>query len=123
MQVEVVLWVLLSACATNLVPFFLPAYARGETLTVAIADIVTGSFIPKEFTCDGSDTSPGLKIDNVPAGAKSLAIMVEDPDAPTGTWVHWVAYDIPVTPGIHDFGKKGHGSFGTHRFFKRYTGI
>jgi Raf kinase inhibitor-like YbhB/YbcL family protein len=54
-----------------------------------------GGFIPTRHTCDGEDVSPALEWTGVPEGAKSLALICDDPDAPAGTWVHWVIYDIP----------------------------
>jgi len=93
--------------------------------------------IPKKFTCQGSDVNPTLIIHDVPKDAKSLALIVDDPDAPVGTWVHWVVFDMPVTfkinedsipgkQGINDFRKRNYGGpcppFGTHRyFFKIYA--
>ncbi|MDD5167167.1 MAG: YbhB/YbcL family Raf kinase inhibitor-like protein [Candidatus Omnitrophica bacterium] len=93
--------------------------------------------IPAKFTCEGSDINPGFIIEDVPGQAKSLALIVDDPDAPRGTWVHWVVFDIPVTAniaensvpgkqGINDSGRKDyHGPCppsGTHRyFFKIYA--
>jgi Raf kinase inhibitor-like YbhB/YbcL family protein len=87
-----------------------------------------GEFIPARYTCAGEDVSPPLQWSNVPAEAKSLAIVCDDPDAPSGTWVHWVIYDIPpafgglteavpamqVTPdgvkqGKNDFRRIGYG--------------
>ncbi|MGD8379943.1 MAG: YbhB/YbcL family Raf kinase inhibitor-like protein [Gammaproteobacteria bacterium] len=61
---------------------------------------VDGGQIPVRFTCDGSDVSPPLEWTGVPAGTRSFALIVEDPDAPdpenpTTTWVHWVLYNIP----------------------------
>jgi Raf kinase inhibitor-like YbhB/YbcL family protein len=53
--------------------------------------------IPKQFTCDGSNVSPALTWTGPPAGAKSLALIVDDPDAPAGTWVHWVIFDLPAS--------------------------
>ncbi|HKP74882.1 MAG TPA: YbhB/YbcL family Raf kinase inhibitor-like protein [Longimicrobiaceae bacterium] len=53
--------------------------------------------IPAVHTCDGGDRSPALAWSGVPSKAKSLALIVDDPDAPRGTWVHWVIYDIPPT--------------------------
>lgn len=68
--------------------------------------------IPSEFTCDGIDRSPPLDIDGVPPGAKGLALVVEDPDAPdpeapAATWVHWILFDLPpntthLPAGAHD---------------------
>ena len=54
-----------------------------------------GEMIPKQYTCDGADISPPLSWTGVPASAKSLALISDDPDAPMGTWVHWVLYNIP----------------------------
>jgi Raf kinase inhibitor-like YbhB/YbcL family protein len=54
------------------------------------------SMIPSQYTCDGSDISPPLQWKNIPAGTKSFALIMDDPDAPVGLWVHWVLYNIPV---------------------------
>jgi Raf kinase inhibitor-like YbhB/YbcL family protein len=56
-----------------------------------------GDAIPVMFSCDGSDISPILIWTEPPAGAQSLAIIMDDPDAPMGTWVHWVVYNIPAS--------------------------
>jgi Raf kinase inhibitor-like YbhB/YbcL family protein len=56
-----------------------------------------GAAIPARHTCDAKNVSPPLKWSGLPAGAKSLALIVDDPDAPSGTWVHWVLYDLPAT--------------------------
>ena len=55
----------------------------------------TGATIPKRHTCDGQDISPSLYWTDPPAGTKSFALIADDPDAPGGTWVHWVLYDLP----------------------------
>jgi len=55
-----------------------------------------GADIPKKFTCDGQDLSLALAWDAPPAGTRSLALVMDDPDAPLGTWVHWVFFDLPV---------------------------
>src|SRR5215472_5738073 len=55
--------------------------------------------IPAKYTCDGEDVSPPLKWTEAPVGTKSLALIADDPDAPMGTWVHWVLYDIPTSVG------------------------
>ena len=77
--------------------------------------------IPERYTCDGIDVSPPLSIDDIPTGTVSLALLVDDPDAPAGTWDHWVEYDIePVaeiaedvealgTPGTNSWGRTGYG--------------
>jgi Raf kinase inhibitor-like YbhB/YbcL family protein len=94
--------------------------------------------IPSKFTCDGIDINPPLKIENVPSGAKSLALIVDDPDAPAKVWVHWVVYDIdpgtkaipensiPGIQGVNDSNGKNYGGpcppSGTHRYyFKLYA--
>jgi len=93
--------------------------------------------MPAKFTYDGEDVNPALEIDNLPDGTKSLALIVDDPDAPMKTWVHWVVYDIvPVTrieedsipgkQGVNDSGGRDyHGPCppsGTHRYyFKVYA--
>lgn len=106
-------------------------------LTTVFAD---GEKIPSKYTCDGEDLAPELTIAEVPNGAKSLVLIVDDPDAPMGTWVHWLLYNIPtgttkinaknlpaeVKSGITDFGRIGWGGpcppSGTHRyFFKLYA--
>jgi len=87
-----------------------------------------GKPIPKQYSCEGRDVSPPLRWNDVPANAKALALVCEDPDAPAGTWIHWVIYDIPaatielregVPPdenlsggarqGLNDFRKVGYG--------------
>ncbi len=93
--------------------------------------------IPEKFTCDGEDINPTLNIEDIPLETKSLALIVDDPDAPMGTWVHWVVFNIPIiskieensvpgTQGMNDFRKLGYGGpcppSGTHRyFFKLYA--
>ncbi|MGE5197383.1 MAG: YbhB/YbcL family Raf kinase inhibitor-like protein [Deltaproteobacteria bacterium] len=93
--------------------------------------------IPKKFTCEGADINPELIIEDAPPGTKSMALIVDDPDAPMGTWVHWVVFDIPVVArieensvpgkqGRNDFRRKNYGGpcppSGTHRyFFKIYA--
>ena len=62
-----------------------------------------GGAIPKEYSCDGQDLAPPLSWSGVPAGAKSMALIVDDPDAPGGTWVHWVLFDLP--PGTSSLPK------------------
>lgn len=56
-----------------------------------------GGTIPKKYTCDGPDLSPPLAWTDPPAGTQSFALICDDPDAPAGTWVHWVIYDLPPT--------------------------
>jgi Raf kinase inhibitor-like YbhB/YbcL family protein len=95
--------------------------------------------IPSKYTCDGSDISPPLEIGGIPAEAKSLVLIVDDPDAPMGTWDHWILWNIPLVAnidensvpggavqGTNDFKKLDYGGpcppSGTHRYmFKLYA--
>jgi Raf kinase inhibitor-like YbhB/YbcL family protein len=103
----------------------------------------TGTSIPRVHTCDGRDVSPALRWDSSPPGTQSFALVCEDPDAPAGTWTHWVIYGIPeklrqlpegVPPegtlpdgtaqGKNDFGRLGYGGpcpprGRPHRYFFR----
>jgi Raf kinase inhibitor-like YbhB/YbcL family protein len=106
----------------------------------------SGGTIPKKFTCDGADVSPALSWSEPPAGTQAFALIVDDPDAPAGTWVHWVLYDLPSSArslpeavpkdsevsggarqGRNDFRKIGYGGpcpprGAAHRyFFKLYA--
>jgi hypothetical protein len=56
-----------------------------------------GQEIPRKYTCQGDDVSPALQIDSVPVGTKSLALIVDDPDAPNGTFYHWLAWNLAPT--------------------------
>ena len=58
-----------------------------------------GELIPKKYTCVGQDVSPPLQWTNPPQGTRSFALIADDPDAPVGTWVHWVLFNIPADEG------------------------
>jgi Raf kinase inhibitor-like YbhB/YbcL family protein len=81
-----------------------------------------GGAIPTEYTCDGRETSPPLAWADVPAGTRSLALLMEDPDAPGGTFVHWTVYGIAPSVRRFDVGKvpsgseQGENSFGDDRY-------
>ncbi len=93
--------------------------------------------IPRKYTCQGQDINPPLAITGIPAGTKSLALIMDDPDAPGGNWDHWLVYNIapaaeirensvPGTQTRNDFGRVNYGGpcppSGTHRyFFKLYA--
>jgi len=76
--------------------------------------------IPTKFTCEGDDVSPALRLSEVPKGAKSLALIVDDPDAPRGTFDHWIAWNIPATATVLSEGasvpKQGRNGFGDLRY-------
>ncbi|NPV09790.1 MAG: YbhB/YbcL family Raf kinase inhibitor-like protein [Anaerolineae bacterium] len=69
--------------------------AEAGVVSLVSSAFTEGGLIPSEFTCDGEGTSPMLQWTGAPEGTRSFALIVEDPDAPRGTFVHWVAYDIP----------------------------
>jgi Raf kinase inhibitor-like YbhB/YbcL family protein len=107
-----------------------PAFAEGGT-------------IPRLHTCEGADLSPALEWSGEPEGTKSYVLIVDDPDAPVGTWNHWLLWDLPAATrtlpqgfkagqagesGTNDFGRSGYGGpcpprgHGPHRYyFKLYA--
>lgn len=109
----------------------------GRAMKITSPSFKNNEMMPARFTYDGEDINPSLDIENLPEGTKSLALIVDDPDAPMKTWVHWVVYDIPLAnrieeksvpgkQGINDSGGKDyHGPCppsGTHRYyFKIYA--
>jgi Raf kinase inhibitor-like YbhB/YbcL family protein len=66
-------------------------------MTITSAVFADNQAIPKQYTCDGAGINPPLQFGSVPSEAKSLALLVEDPDAPTGIWIHWLMWNIPPT--------------------------
>jgi Raf kinase inhibitor-like YbhB/YbcL family protein len=114
-------------------------------LELVSTDFTPGGVIPKPLTCDGGDLSPALQWKAPPGSTQSFALIADDPDAPVGTWVHWVIFDMPPSlrslpqnfpkseqfpdgsrQGSNDFEKIGYGGpcppSGTHRyFFKLYA--
>jgi Raf kinase inhibitor-like YbhB/YbcL family protein len=120
--------------------------AGKDRMQLSSTAFTDGAAIPAQYTCDAKNVSPALKWSGVPAGTKSLALIVDDPDAPVGTWVHWVLYDLPATTselaedlpksqyvanggkqGLNDFKHLGYGGpcpprGSPHRyFFKLYA--
>ena len=74
------------------------------------------TYIPKDFSCEGRDVNPELNIEGIPPEAESLALIVDDPDAAIGVWVHWIVFDMPVIDKIEENsipGKQGALSY-TH---------
>ncbi len=65
------------------------------SFSVKTAAFAEGATIPKKHTCDGPDVSPALEWSGAPAGTKAMALIADDPDAPVGTWTHWIAWNIP----------------------------
>jgi Raf kinase inhibitor-like YbhB/YbcL family protein len=114
-----------------------PSPVQAKKMELTSPAFKPNRFIPAKFTCEGANVNPPLDIAGIPGQAQSLALIVDDPDAPMGTWVHWVVYNIPITPsiaensapgklGITSFNREGYGGpcppSGTHRyFFKIYA--
>jgi Raf kinase inhibitor-like YbhB/YbcL family protein len=108
---------------------FLFSYAMGQSVTkieglkISSPAFENGGEIPKKYTCDGANVNPPLKIENVPSNTKSLALVFDDIDAPRGTYVHWILWNIDpsvkeikensvperVVQGVNDFKKLNYG--------------
>ena len=106
-----------------------------SSISITGSSFQAGGDIPAKFTCDGTNVSPALQIGGVPNEAKSLVLIVDDPDAPRGLFTHWIIWNIdPKTTrvaensapaagvqGTNDFGKRNYGGpcppSGTHRYF------
>ena len=108
-----------------------------KKLIVTSPAFENNGFIPSKYTCDGDNINPVLLIEGAPEATQSLALIVDDPDAPMGTWDHWIVWNIsptekieensvPGTEGLNSFRRHSYGGpcppFGTHRyFFKVYA--
>lgn len=105
------------------------------SLEITVSGFANGGNIPREHTCEGRDLSPAMSWKEAPAGTQSFVLIVDDPDAPVGTWNHWLLYDIPAAThalaagasagqsGTNDFRRPGYGGpcpprgHGPHRYF------
>jgi Raf kinase inhibitor-like YbhB/YbcL family protein len=108
------------------------------SFSLTVKGFDNGGAVPKPNTCDGGDSAPALEWSNEPAGTQGFALVLDDPDAPGGTWNHWLLWDIPAhvhslpagfTPGMlgasgkNDFGRSGYGGpcppkgHGAHRYY------
>lgn len=108
------------------------------TFELTVSGFAEGEAIPTRHTCEGPDVSPALSWSGTPAETKSFTLIVDDPDAPVGTWNHWLLYDVPASvhslsegtkpgqiglEGTSDFGRPGYGGpcpprgHGPHRYF------
>lgn len=142
--------IVLIGCATRPRPAALtngasPLLQNTNSIKLTSTAFKEGELIPRQYTCDGVNVSPSLEWSGAPKTARTLVIIADDPDAPAGTWVHWVLYNLPADnigmvenlpatdelraggfQGKNDFGKIGYGGpcppSGTHRyFFKIYA--
>jgi Raf kinase inhibitor-like YbhB/YbcL family protein len=126
-------------------PLSTPTLEVAMSFTLMSTAFGNGQPIPTTYSCKGRDVSPPLTWNEPPAGTQSLALILDDPDAPAGTWVHWVIFNLPATArglaeatpkdapltagginGVNSWGRSGYGGpcppSGTHRyFFKLYA--
>lgn len=111
------------------------AISKNNSMIISSLAFENNGDVPEQYTCDGDNVSPPLKIKGVPEGAKSLVLVVDDPDSPTGTWIHWTVWNINpktvaiesgsvpsgATEGLNSFGNIGYGgpcpAGGVHRYF------
>ena len=77
-----------------------PSPQQKSELKLTSSAFKEGEAIPRGYTCDGANVSPPLEWTGMPKTAKTIAIIADDPDAPAGTWVHWVVYNLP--PDVHE---------------------
>jgi len=116
-------------------------FAGEEKIVVTSPAFQSGAKIPEQFTCKGGNISPSLSLSGVPPGVKSLALIVDDPDAPSGLFTHWLVWNVPsptrevaeknvpsgALQGTNDFGKSGYGGpcppSGTHRYYFRVIAL
>lgn len=121
-------------CTLNIV-------SMAMSLSLESTTLIHNASIPKQYTCNGENISPALQWHGTPAGTQSYVLIVDDPDAPAGTWVHWLLFNIPATltrldeatktpagaiSGKNSWDQQGYGGpcppSGTHRyFFKLYA--
>lgn len=112
---------------------------QGGVMKLSSPDFESEGAIPARFTCDGVDESPELNLAGIPEDAVSVALIMDDPDAPAGTWDHWVAFNIELagvipanvgdlgTGGVNSWKRLGYGGpcppTGTHRYFFRILAL
>lgn len=140
MRLFIIVSLVVTITMLNVITAEAAEYERQGKLKISSPVFSHNDKIPAKYTCDGNDINPPLKIDGIPGPSKSLALIVDDPDAPAGTWVHWVVWNIsPGTAeikehsvpensvqGVNDFKKHEYGGpcppWGQHRyFFKLYA--
>ena len=109
-----------------------------KELVVTSTAFKHNGMIPLKYTCDGDDINPPLKVEGTPKDAKTLVLIMDDPDAPMGTFVHWVVWNIPINgkieknsvPGTEGKNSAGRNSYmgpcppsGTHRYFFKFYAL
>ena len=127
MRNEWLVFILLTACTAAIVV---------DSMKITSPAFQHEGMIPSDYTCDGADKMPTLRVSDIPAATKSLALIMDDPDAPMGTWDHWILWNIPPdtktitgpigTAGKNSWGRTDYGGpcppSGVHRYyFKLYA--
>lgn len=106
-----------------------------DQLSLTSASFAANQPIPSQFTCDGENVNPQLIFANIPQGTKSLVLIMDDPDSPSGLWTHWILYNLPPAttkierhvkssvgePGKNTFGNFGYGGPCPHQGKHRYV--
>jgi len=121
----------------NLLILFAAAIISQATLTVKCSAFANNNYIPQKYTCEGENYNPAIEVENVPVGAKSLALIMDDTESPNGEFVHWVMWNIPVSgkiseksaPGVQGLNSKKENKYfgpcppnGVHKYhFKVYA--
>lgn len=94
--------------------------AQTTTLQVSSFAFKYNAPIPRQYTCQGENINPPIRIDNIPENAEYIAIILDDPDAPNGTFTHWMVWDMPPRPNIDENsepeGVTGRNDFGEHNY-------
>lgn len=103
----------------NLIILYIMSISVSTDLAIRSSAFKNHKSIPSQYTCDGLNINPDLEIDDIPANTKSFAVIVDDPDAPNGTFCHWLMWDIPPRNTINEDsapGIQGRNSFGENNY-------
>ena len=104
----------------NFIILYVMSTIISTTLTIKSSAFKNNEFIPSKYTCDGLNINPDLMVENIPANTISLAVIIDDPDAPKGTFCHWLVWDIPPKNIIKEDsrpGTQGRNSMHENKYF------
>jgi len=135
----VIFLAVLTACTTTISPEANTMEKSKNSMIISSPAFLDNTMIPRKYTCQGDDINPPLEFSGIPSGTKSLVLIVDDPDAPMGTWDHWILFNVHViskieednvppgaVQGTNSWGNNSYGGpcppTGTHRYvFKLYA--